>query len=60
VATVKQLKDLVYHEEQHQQHKKVEEEKRLAWEAEQQRKRDDPKTWEYHIAKAEVNNNVVE
>jgi hypothetical protein len=28
----------------------------LAWEAKQQRRRDDPKTWEYHIAKAEENN----
>jgi hypothetical protein len=36
--------------------KKVEEEKRLAWETEQQKRREDPKTWEYHIAKAEENN----
>jgi hypothetical protein len=46
----------VYREEQRQQWKQVEEEKRLAWEVEQQRRSDDPKTWEYHIAKAEENN----
>jgi DNA-directed RNA polymerase specialized sigma24 family protein len=28
----------------------------LAWEAEHQRRRDDPKTWEYHITKAEEKN----
>jgi hypothetical protein len=56
VARVKQLKDHVYLEEQRQQRKKVEEEKRLAWEVEQQRSREDPRTWEYHIAKAKENN----
>jgi hypothetical protein len=55
VARVKQLKDLVYLEEQHQQQKKNEEEERLVREVEQQRKRNDPKCWEYHIAKAEEN-----
>jgi hypothetical protein len=57
IARVKQLNDPMYHEVQHQQQRKVEEEEeRLAWEAEQQMKRDDPKTWEYHIAKAEEKN----
>ena len=55
VARLKQLNDPVYREEQRQQRKKLEEEKRLAWEAEQRRRRGDPKTWEYHIAKAEEN-----
>jgi len=53
VARVKQLKDPVYIEEER---KKKEEEERLAWEAEQERRRNDPNTWEYHIAKAEVKN----
>jgi hypothetical protein len=35
---------------------KAEEEKRLAREAEQQRRRETPGIWEYHIAKAEENN----
>jgi hypothetical protein len=56
VARMKQLKDLMYHEEQRQQRMKVEKEKRLAWEAEQQRRRDTPYTWEYHISKAKENN----
>jgi hypothetical protein len=55
VARVNQLKNLVYLEEQHQQWKKVEEEKRLAWEAEQQRRREDSRIWEYYIAKVEEN-----
>jgi glycyl-tRNA synthetase beta subunit len=53
VARVKQLKDLMYLEEQR---KKVEEAKRLAREAEQQRRHEDPRTWEYHFAKAEEKN----
>jgi hypothetical protein len=55
VARVKQLKDLMYHEEQHKQRKKLEEEERLAWEAEHERRHNDPKTLEYHIAKAQEN-----
>ena len=46
---------LTYWRQNRQQRKKLEEEKRLAWEAEQRRRRGDPKTWEYHIAKAEEN-----
>jgi hypothetical protein len=46
----------VYHKKQRKQWKKIEEEERLAWEVEQQRRRNDPKIWEYHIAKAEENN----
>jgi hypothetical protein len=53
---MKQLKDLMYREEQRQQRMKVEKEKRLAWEAEQQRRSDTPDTWEYHISKAKENN----
>jgi hypothetical protein len=56
VTRVKQLKDLVYHEEQRQQQKKVEEKERLAWKDEQQRRHDDLKTWEYNIAKAKEKN----
>jgi hypothetical protein len=52
VARVKQLKDLVYLEDQRQQRMKVEEEKRLAWEVEQQRRHQGLRTWEYHIAKS--------
>jgi hypothetical protein len=55
VARVKQLKDLVYHEKQRQQRKKIEVEERLAQEVEQQRRRNDPRTWVYHIAKVEEN-----
>jgi hypothetical protein len=51
-----ELKDHVYHEEQHQQWKKVKEAVKLAWEAEQQRRRVDHITWEYHIARAEEKN----
>jgi hypothetical protein len=49
----------MYCEEQHKQWKKVEKEDRLVWETEQQRRRDDPKTWEYHIAKVEEKNRHV-
>jgi hypothetical protein len=42
----------VYCEEQ----QKNVEEKRLTWEAEWQRRCNDLKTWEYHIAKAEEKN----
>jgi hypothetical protein len=55
VARVKQLKDLVYREKQRQQRKKIEVEERLAQEVKQQRRRNDPRTWVYHIAKAEEN-----
>jgi hypothetical protein len=56
VTKVKQLKDPMYLEEQRKQQKKVEEEERFAWEAEQHRRRNDPTTWEYHIAKAKEKN----
>jgi hypothetical protein len=52
VSRVKQLKDPVYLEEQYQQRKKIEEDERLAQEVEQQRRHNDPKCWEFHIAKA--------
>jgi hypothetical protein len=51
VARVKQLKDPVYIEEQRQQRKKVEEAKRLAREAEQQRDCETPRTWKHYFAK---------
>jgi hypothetical protein len=44
VIRMKQLHDLVYREEQRQWWMKVEEEKRLAWETEQLRRRDTPDT----------------
>jgi hypothetical protein len=53
VARVKQLKDLMYLEGQHQQRKKVEEAERLAREVEQQRRREIPGTYEYYFAKQE-------
>jgi hypothetical protein len=56
VTRVKQLKYPVYREEQHKQWKKVEEEERLAYEAEHQRRCNDPINWEYHIAKAQEKN----
>jgi hypothetical protein len=56
---MKQLKDLVYFKEQRQQWKKVVKEKRLAWEIEQQRRHDDPKTLEYHTSKVEEKNRHV-
>jgi hypothetical protein len=50
-AREKQLKDPVYLEEQCQQQMKVGEEKRLAQEAEQQRRRETLGTWEHYFAK---------
>jgi hypothetical protein len=47
----KQLKDHVYLEEQWQLQMKVEEEKRLAQEAEQQRRRETSGTWQHYFAK---------
>jgi hypothetical protein len=55
VARVKQLRDPVYHEEQHQQQMKAKEEKRLAREVEQQMRHETPDTWKYHIATAKEN-----
>jgi hypothetical protein len=48
LARLKQLKDPMYLEEQRL---KVEEVKRLAWEAERQRRRETPGTWEHYFAK---------
>jgi hypothetical protein len=56
VARVKQLKDLMYLEEQRQQRKKVEEAKRLPWETKEQRRCEDPKTWKHYFAKVEEAN----
>jgi hypothetical protein len=53
---VKQMKDPMYLKEQHQQLMQTEEEKRLAWEAEQQRRRETPGTWEHYIVKQEEAN----
>jgi hypothetical protein len=53
---VKQLKDLMYLEEQRQQRKKVEEVKRLPWETKEQRRCEDPKTWKHYFAKVEEAN----
>jgi hypothetical protein len=50
-AREKQLKDPVYLKEQHQQKMKAEEEKRLAQEAEQQRRHETTDTWEHYFAK---------
>jgi hypothetical protein len=46
----------VYLEKQHQQQMKAKEEKRLAQEAEQQRRRETPGTWEHYFAKQEEMN----
>jgi hypothetical protein len=46
---VKQLKDNVYREEQHKKRKKREKDKRLAREAEEGKRSNDPKTSQYHI-----------
>jgi hypothetical protein len=55
-AREKQLKDPMYLEEHHQLQMKAEEEKRLAQEAEQHRRRETPSTWEHYFAKQkEVN-----
>jgi hypothetical protein len=43
----------VYLEKQRQLRKKVEEAERLAQETKQQRRREDPRSWEYHFAKQE-------
>jgi hypothetical protein len=50
-AREKQLKDLMYLEEQCQRHMKAEEEKMLAQETEQQRRREIAGTWEHYFAK---------
>jgi hypothetical protein len=55
-AREKQLKDLVYLEEQHQLQMKAEQEKRLAQEAEQQRRRETSGTWEHYFVKQEEAN----
>jgi hypothetical protein len=55
-AREKRLKDPVYRNEQLQQQKKAEEEKRLAHEAEQHRRREIPGTWEHYKAKQEEAN----
>jgi hypothetical protein len=52
----KQLKDPVYLEEQRQLQMKVEEEKKLAQEAEQQRRRETLDTWEHYKARQEEAN----
>jgi hypothetical protein len=46
-AREKQLKDSVYIEKQLQRQMKYENEERLAQEAEQQRRRETPRTWEH-------------
>jgi hypothetical protein len=46
----------VYLEEQCQLQRKVEEEKKLAWEAEEQRRRETSGTWEHYFAKQEETN----
>jgi hypothetical protein len=50
-AREKQMKDLMYLEEQCQQQMKAEEEKRLANEAKQRRRRETPRTWEHYKAR---------
>jgi hypothetical protein len=55
-AREKQLKDLVYLEEQRQLQMKAEEEERLAQEAKQQRRRETPDTWEHYFTKQEEAN----
>jgi hypothetical protein len=56
LARLKQLRDLAYHEEQRKKRQLKKEEERKAWEAEQERRRNDLSCWEYHIAKAQENN----
>jgi hypothetical protein len=50
------VKDPVYLEEQRQLQMTTEEEKRLAQEAEQQRRHETPDTWEHYFAKQEEMN----
>jgi hypothetical protein len=50
-AREKQLKDPMYLEEQHQWQMKAEEERRLAQEVKQQRRRETPDTCEHYFAK---------
>jgi hypothetical protein len=56
LARLKQLKDPVYLEEEHQQQLKAEEEKRLAREAKKQRRRETLGTWEHYFVKREEAN----
>jgi hypothetical protein len=53
LARLKQLKDPMYLEEQRL---KAEEEKRLAWVVEEQRRRETPGTWEHYNARQEEAN----
>jgi hypothetical protein len=55
-AREKQLKYLMYLEEQHQLQMKAKEEERLAQEVEQHKKRETPDTWEHYFAKQEEAN----
>jgi hypothetical protein len=55
-AREKQMKDLMYLEEQRQQQMKAEEEKRLAQEGEQHRRRETLDTWEHNFVKQEEAN----
>jgi hypothetical protein len=50
------MKDLMYLEEQRRQQIKVEEEKMLAQEVEQQRRRETPGTWEHYKARRKETN----
>jgi hypothetical protein len=55
LARLKQLRDLAYREEQGKK-RQLKKEERKAWEAKQERRRNDLLCWEYYIAKAQENN----
>jgi hypothetical protein len=55
-AREKKMRDPVYLEEQHQLQRKAEEEKRLAREVKEQRRRETPETWEHYFTKQEEAN----